>query len=600
MLTSLNKLRELLNKRDKIIFCLLLIGMFIGAGLEVFSIGAIPALIGVAMYPEKIRQFEPAKAVLEFLGITSSQDILIFGSLALIFIFLIKNLYLCFQYYLQIRFSQNRQLRLTRRLFTAYMNAPYSFHLGRNSAELFRNTLQEVARIINKVLLSVLNLTMQSLMMAAIVLMLFVYNPIIALITTGILGIAGGGYQWLIKKKLRKYSQESQEHRKLIFKAIQQGLGVIKELKVLQREKYFIRALDFSLRQVVGADRFQLVTSKIASPYMEFISIAGLLSLVIVLFSIKGEIDSIIQTLSLFTVAFVRLKSNIGQIVTGIGNLRYGIVSINPVYQDLKLLEKNSKQKRGNIRNNHIERFHFSRKITLEDVWYKYPGSNDYAIKDSNLTIIKGHSVAFVGPTGSGKTTIIDVILGLLKPERGKITVDGQDIYDNVTAWYRNIGYIPQVIYLTDDTIRNNVALGLDDNDIDEEQVMQTIQAAHLESFIKTLPDGLETVVGERGIRLSGGQRQRIGIARALYHNPEVLIMDEATSSLDGITEKGVVESINRLKGDRTIIMIAHRLTTVQNCDTLYFMKNGRIECSGDYDELFNVNREFRAMAQAV
>jgi ATP-binding cassette, subfamily B, bacterial PglK len=238
-----------------------------------------------------------------------------------------------------------------------------------------------------------------------------------------------------------------------------------------------------------------------------------------------------------------------------------------------------------------------SRSLSAKAVWYRYPDSEEYALKDVSFTLHKGESMAFVGPTGAGKTTIVDVILGLLEPEKGRIIVDGKDIHADLKAWQRNIGYIPQFIYLTDDTILHNVALGLEDKDIDEEKLWQSILTAQLESFIRTLPDGIETVIGERGVRLSGGQRQRIGIARALYHNPEVLIMDEATSSLDGSTEKAVIEAIEKLKGERTMIMIAHRLTTVQNCDKLYFMKDCRIDSSGSYDELVRNNEEFRRMA---
>lgn len=601
LLASLNKLRQLFTRRDKIGFYVLLIGMIIGAGLETFSIATIPAFIAAAMSPEKIMQFEPAKAVLKFLGITTTQDILLWGSLALILIFLVKTLYLCLQYYMQIRYIQNRRFRLTRRMFTAYMNAPYQFHLARNSAELFRNTIQEVAQIMSGVVQPMINLTMQVLMMLAIFALLFVAQPLMAVVATGVIGVAGGGYQLWVKKKLRAYGREAQEHRTLMVKTVQEGLGVIKEIRVLHREKNFVQTFAFSLWRTIKAMRYQAVTNKITQPYMEFISVAGLLSIAIFLILMGREAKSIAPTLALFAVAFVRLKASVGQVVSEINRFRFDVVSINPVYHDLKILEnKKTHGANTNIKDNAPQRLQLSQKLSMEGVCYRYPDSKEYALKDIHFTLPRGHSIAFVGPTGAGKTTIADVILGLLEPEKGQITVDGKDIYPNLPAWQRNIGYIPQFIYLTDDTIRHNVALGLDDKEIDKEQLWQAIRAAQLESFVQTLPRGIETVIGEHGIRLSGGQRQRIGIARALYHNPDVLIMDEATSALDNVTERSVIQALDALKGDRTIVMIAHRLTTVQSCDTLYFMKNGQIESFGNYSELFSQNHEFRAMAQTA
>ena len=646
LLSSLNKLRALFTRRDKIGFVILLVGMIIGAGLETFSIGIVPAFISVAISPDKIMQYEPAEAILEFLGITTSRDILLWGCVGLLAVFTIKTGYICFQYYLQIRYTQNRRFRLTRRLFTAYMSAPYQFHLQRNSAELFRNTVQEVAEIMGKVLMPMLALTMHGMMMLAILALLFVAQPVMALVATLVLGFAGGGYQWLIKQKLIRYSRQAQEHRMHMIKAIQQGLGVIKELRVLNREKNFVKAMEHSLWQTIKAIRFQGVTQKITAPYMEFVAVFGLLSIAILLMLMGRGAESIAPTLALFAVAFVRLKASIGQVVGGINQLRFGVVSINPVYDDLMLLEKKRSQPRSTASTPSPEaplsdqecspasgsssfsdngssvrlplsasqsdssplplaacrlphdRFPLTEAISLKNIWYRYPDCQEYALKDINLTIPRGHSVAFVGQTGSGKTTLVDVILGLLEPEHGQVCLDGRDILNDLPAWQKNIGYIPQFIYLTDDTIRHNIALGINDKEIDEHQLWEAVRAAQLESFVHTLPQGIETVIGERGIKLSGGQRQRIGIARALYHQPEVLIMDEATSALDNATENAVIASIDELKGQRTIIMIAHRLTTVQNCDQLYYMKNGHILCGGTYTELIMNYDDFRSLAQ--
>ena len=546
-------------------------------------------------------QYEPAEAILNLLGIETPREILLWGCLVLLVIFLVKTLFVCFQYYLQARYIQNRRLSLTCRMFAAYMKAPYEFHLQRNSAELFRNTVQEVLEIIVKVLSSMLTLTMQGMMMLAILTLLFVVQPVIALVGLTVFLCAGGGYLWFVKKKLVSYSRVAQEQRKTVVKTIQHGLGVIKELRVLHREAFFVRTLEKSMQKLVKAIRYQAVTNKVTVPYMEFIAVLGLLCISILMLMLGSAVESIAPTLTLFAVAFVRLKTNIGQVVTGINQFRYGLVSIHPVYNDLMLLEhtrKNLAPKKAGLEPHNPARLHLQKELRLEGVWYRYPESELYSLKDIHLTLPKGDFIGLVGKTGSGKTTLVDVMLGLLIPEQGRITLDGKDIRDDVQAWQRNIGYIPQTICLTDDTIRSNVALGVNAHELNEEQLMAAVRDAQLEDFVNSLPKGLDTVIGERGVKLSGGQRQRIGIARALYHQPEVLIMDEATSALDSATEKAVVASFNLLKKDRTIVMIAHRLTTVQDCNVLYFLRDGRIDSSGTYSTLLKNDSEFQSMAE--
>lgn len=598
--SSLNKLRALFTRRDKFCFLALLLGMIAAALLETFSIGIIPAFISLAITPEKLIQYEPAKEILQFMRVTTSRDILLWGCLILLGIFLIKTLFICLLFYLQAKYIQNRRLDLTRRLFSEYMKASYEFHLQRNSAELFRNTIQEVLEIMVKVLTSLLNITMQGIMMLAILVLLFVVQPVIALVGLAILAIAGGGYIWFVKKKLVSYSHSAQDHRRVLVKIIQQGLGVIKELRVLNREAYFVQALENSMQQLIKAIRYQAVTTKITVPYMEFIAVFGLLCISILMLVQGTTVQELAPTLTLFAVAFVRLKTNIGQIVTGINQFRYGLVSIHPVYNDLMLLEskRNNIIAKASLENHNPDRLHLRNELRLQRIWYRYPGCEQYALKDISITLPKGQTIGLVGQTGSGKTTLVDVMLGLLEPEIGQISVDGKDIRVNLSAWQRSIGYIPQFINLTDDTIRSNVALGVHDHEVNEEQLQTAIRVAQLENFVQSLPKGLDTVIGERGVKLSGGQRQRIGIARALYHQPEVLIMDEATSALDSTTEKAVVASFNLLKKDRTIVMIAHRLTTVQNCDVLYFLKNGRIDSSGTYSALMKHDSEFQSMAE--
>jgi ABC-type multidrug transport system fused ATPase/permease subunit len=595
---SLGKLRQLFNRREKIGFGILLLAMLGSTVLETFSIGIIPVFLNLAMDPEPIIQHKLIGPILSDLGILTAQALLIWGGLALIVVFLVKTLYGFLYTYFQVRYIQNRHLRLTDRLFTAYMNAPYEFHLNRNTSELLRNVRTEANGVIYNVLSPMLSLVMQGLTVLALVGLLIAAEPLLSLAAVTLFGLAGGGYELLLKKRLRTYGQQALVQRHLIVQSVQQGLGALKEVRVLRREAYFARVLRQNLREIMLANRFSNITSGMTAPYMEFLAIAGLLGVGIALVALNRDLESIAGTLILFAAVFVRLKAGVASIVSGFTSLRFNIVSIDPVYEDLKQLERAS--------NAHTSRKSVEQEVplgmqhvlSLESVWYCYPGATVDALKDINVTISRGEAVAFVGPTGAGKTTIVDVILGLLEPQHGQVTVDGKNVYDNLAAWQRTVGYIPQFIYLTDDTIRRNVALGIEDDDIDEAQAWRAVRAAQLEQFVQTLPDGLDTIVGERGVRLSGGQRQRIGIARALYHDPDILIMDEATSALDNATEKEVMSAVNASKGERTLVMIAHRLTTVKDCDRLYFMQNGRIESIGTYDELLETQSEFRIMAQ--
>lgn len=594
---SLSKLRQLFNRREKIGFGVLLLGMFGQALLETFSIGIIPVFLNLVMDPEQIIQHKQIGPILSGLGITTQRTLLIWGGLALIVIFLVKTLYAFLYTYFQVRYIQNRHLRLTDQLFTAYMNAPYEFHLNRNTSELLRNVRTEANGIIYNVLSPMLSLVMQGLMVSALVGLLVTAEPLLSLATVALFGLAGGGYELLLKRRLRTYGGQALVQRHLIVQSVQQGLGALKEVRVLRREAYFARVLRQNLREIMLANRFNNIVSGMTAPYMEFLAIAGLLGVGITLVALERDLQSVAGTLILFAAVFVRLKSGVASIVSGFTSLRFNVVSIDPVYEDLKQLDRvgNARISRKSVGQE--APLGMQHVLSLENVWYRYPGAMVDALKDINVTISRGEAVAFVGPTGAGKTTIVDVILGLLEPQHGQVIVDGKNVYDNLAAWQRTVGYIPQFIYLTDDTIRRNVALGLEDSAIDEAQVWRAVRAAQLEQFVKTLPDGLDTIVGERGVRLSGGQRQRIGIARALYHNPDVLIMDEATSALDNATEKEVIGAVNASKGERTLIIIAHRLTTVKDCDQLYFMQDGYVEAIGTFDELTKGNQTFRAMA---
>ena len=571
--------------------------MMILAGLlEVAGIGMVPAFVSIVANPERALEHETFAPLFRWLGIQESRDLLIYGAIALIGIFIIKNTYILFFRYIEARFIYARRYLFSHRLMTAYMQAPYTFYLQRNSSELLRNVSGEVNLLINQVLKPLLKISKEVIMAISIVIFLLVMEPLITLFVATLLG--GLSYLFLLvtEKRMKTYGKEAQHYRQAMIKTARQAFGGIKDARVMNREPYFIETFRHVAFESSRLQRHKTFIGEIPRPVLETLAVAGIMLIALVMHLQGRPIASIIPVVALFGVAIVRLMPNLQLMTKLLTDLRYNIYAVNPIYDDLTALKKYSQAFAADRKRK--DKTTLTRAITIRDLHYHYPESDEQALDGVSLEIPKGRAIAFVGPSGAGKTTIVDVLLGLLKPQQGEILVDDKNILDSISAWQRNIGYIPQHIYLSDDTLRRNIAFGLPDDKIDDEMVQRAVEQSQLSELVGRLPGGLDTIIGERGTRLSGGQRQRIGIARALYHDPQVLVMDEATSALDNITERHIIEAIDALKGERTIVMIAHRLTTVMNCDVLYMMENGRITDQGTYAELLARNAGFREMAR--
>ena len=517
------------------------------------------------------------------------------AALGLIAVFLVKNVYLAFLAYIQARYNSGRRVAISNRLFRAYLRSPYTFHLQRNTAELLRNTNSESGSIIGGVMMPVMNLVMEALVLDLRV------------------RAAGGRRAGRDTRRLRRdrddhgrvlpghadkieaYAKEEQRHRKLSVQAVNQGLGGFKDARILGREGFFLQSYAESAWFQAEAERFKAVIGALPRLFLETIAVAGMLGVSALLVAQDRPLESIIPTLTLLGVAVVRLMPSFQKITANINSLKWGEKALDAVYDDLVELEAQDREVQERLTSR--APLPFEREIRVDRLSYQYPGQEDLALRDVSLAIPKDASVGFVGPSGAGKTTIVDVLLGLLDPTEGRVLVDGVDVQERLPAWQRKIGYIPQSIYLTDDTVRGNVAFGMADDEIDDDAVWAALEAAQLRDMVEALPEGLDTTVGERGVRLSGGQRQRIGIARALYHNPEVLVMDEATSALDNQTERQFVEALEQLQGSHTLVVIAHRLSTVRNCDRLFMLDEGRLVAEGSYDELLATSEAFRRMA---
>jgi ATP-binding cassette, subfamily B, bacterial PglK len=395
-----------------------------------------------------------------------------------------------------------------------------------------------------------------------------------------------------IKDRTRKFGKAEQHERSVMVKWISQSFGGLKDVRILNREAYFQSKFYKSVDKTAEASLYNQVVSNVPKPLIETVSVLAMLGIIVYLLGRGNEMESVISVLVLFGAAFIRLMPAVQSLASNYSYIKYSSHSIHPIYNDLVKLRRFESETGGGR-----EVLRFSDLIEVRDLSFSYPNSEKKVLSNVNLVIRAGESIAFVGPSGSGKTTLVDILMGLIPLVDGAIYVDGKNINQHSEQWFRNIGYVPQSIYLIDDTIRRNIALGVEDKDIDESRLQRVLEDAQLKEFIEDLDEGLSTSIGERGVRLSGGQRQRIGIARALYHDPQILVFDEATSALDNVTERYVIEAIERFRGKRTVIMIAHRLSTVKKCDRLYFMRNGVIVNHGTYDELVEKDIDFKRIA---
>lgn len=601
MKESFKKIFDLLPNGDFYKIAILFLMMVVASVLALLGVGMVPIFVIAVLDADQVLNLPVLGDILISLDITTQAELALFGSIALFLIFLVKNLFMLFYDYTNEKFMLNRKLFLKNRLFKAYMHSPYMFFLGRNSSELVRNISNEAGSILDGALKPIMTITLHSLITVLIVSALIYTEPFIA--GVGILLFGGFSILFLelTKKSILRYGNEALNHRNFMMKSLLEGLGGFKDAKVLKRENFFLREFNHHADKIRFYDLWSKILRSVPRQIVEMLALSGVLFIAVVMVLQDREVTSIVPIIALFGAAVIKLKPSINTIMDQVNHFRYHLHSINTIYNDLIKLESRKFYKDSHFTGVFVSKnkkpFVIERDIELKNLSFTYPDSDIPAVENVSLRIPKNNAVAFVGPSGSGKTTIADLILGLLEPDSGGVFSDGKNILKNLNNWQKNIGYIPQHIYLLDDSIRKNICFGLEDNEIDEKQLETAIDAAQLRNLINSLELREETIVGERGIRLSGGQRQRIGIARALYNNPQLLIMDEATSALDNITERNVIKAIEKLKGEKTIIMIAHRLTTVKNCDTIYMMKQSEIIGAGTYSELLNKNREFREMS---
>jgi ATP-binding cassette subfamily C protein len=592
---DLKQLRPLLTKRDMWKFVILMGLMFCASLFEVIGVGAIPMYATVLMKPSNLAEIRWVGAWFAGLPSEPNREIALWASLLLILLMVIKSSFLAFVYYVQARIVQGQWVRLCSRMYRTYQSAPYEWHFQRSSSELLRNILNDTGQVLNGVLMSLLDLLMSIILSLSVIAIMMLGTPGVALFGLLILVVGMLFVVRIFQKALRHSGMVTRAEGKEMVQAIQQGFGALADSRIIGCESYFAKIFHSSIERSAKAACLISTIQKGAPLAIETFAFLGLIIVLMLLIRTSLPLAEVLPVISLLGVATIRLKQMANRITAAVNQINASRAFIPGIVEDLRILSE-LKQRRCDkvLSSEDIGPF---KTLKLDRVGYSYPTSEDYAVKEISLEICSGEAISFVGATGCGKSTLVNLILGLLEPKSGTISVNGIDIYTNMDGWRVLLGYIPQSIFLIDDTIRANIAFGVPSEEVDETRVKMVLHSACLDGFVQTLPLGIDEVVGERGIRLSGGQRQRLGIARALYFDPEILVMDEATSALDNTTEAEVMEALNNLKKDRTLIIIAHRLSTVENCDRLYFLDKGHLVACGSYEELKHSVPVFKEMA---
>lgn len=567
------KLGYIFTARDKKKIAFLLVAVVIGSFMELLGVTVFMPFINIISSPQSIQSTWYLRFFYEGLHFTSTRNFMIALSCLIILVYVMKNVYLILEKNCIYKFSYSTQMRLSTRLLETYMKEPYTFHLNKNIATLQRTIQEDTGRFMQVVLYFMELATELVVCMTLGIYLLFVSKSI-TIIVVSLLVVFVGAFLAFTRRYSNQLGRSNQMYQGKIYQWMNQALGGIKEIKILERDAFFVEEYQKYYTKFARGLRLSRTLSILPKYLVEAVAISGLL-LAIIVKMMFGEADLVyyIPQLTMFAVAAFRLMPSVGRINEYATNMLYAFPSVDLIYRDLveieDYVEKQDQEK--------AEDWRLERAIEVKDVTYCYPDTEEAVIDGANLVIPKGKTVAFIGASGAGKTTMVDIILGLLTPQKGTVMADHINVHDKPKTFHAQVGYIPQVIYLSDDTIRNNIAFGVREDEIDEEAVQMALEKAQLTEFIDSLPHGLDTIVGDRGVRLSGGQRQRIGIARALYHDPEILVLDEATSALDNETESAVMEAIDHLQGLKTMIIIAHRLTTIRNVDTIYEVADGRV-----------------------
>ena len=565
---------RMLKKSERRGLGMIFVLMLIGTVLEMFSLGLVVPIVGLLVNPDYLDRVPFVHSL--FGDLTTTQYVL--GAMGLLIgVYIVKTIFLIWKTWVQRGFSNSVTLRIAQDLYENYLRQPYAFHLERNSAIMIRNS-QSSASLMSGVIDPLLLIASEFLVSGGLFILMLLLEPVGSLAAIVVFGSFSVIFRRITSRRITKWGEAQNSYKGSIIQHLQQGFSGVKDIKILGREDYFVASYQRDLSGNAYVQRRYAVAQTLPRFSMELLTIICLGLLVSLMVLSDKALSDILPVLSLFGAAAFRLLPTLSQVINSFMSININRPIVNDLYADLALPipAVTTDQKSRKLLD----------RIDVEGLSFSYARTTRDALNNVSISIRRGEAVGLIGSSGSGKSTLVDILLGLLEPTSGQVRIDGNDIHQNLRGWQDQIGYVPQSIFLTDDTLRRNVAFGLPKDKIDDDAVRSAIRSAQLEEFVASLPEGMETVVGERGVRLSGGQRQRIGIARALYNNPDVLVLDEATSSLDTETEHGVMQAVQALQGDKTVIIVAHRLSTVEYCDRLYRLENAQIVDEGTFSEV--------------
>lgn len=582
--SMLQKISYMFDKRQKRQMAGLAVLILIGGVLETMSVSMMLPVVQVIMDPDSLMTNAYVAGIVKMLHIDSGRQLIILMLGALIVLFFIKNAYLLFQTYVQNTFVTRNRNRMISRVMREFLNRPYEEYLGADIPTVFRLTDSDIPNAFELILVMIQMLT-EVVVTVFICCALVIVSPAMCLFIVVIFLGMTIMITKVLKPRLNEIGRRNQSIQSRIAKWRIQSIYGLKDVKVLHREEFFVR--NYYESGAIGANvaRNYAVLNNLPRLLIETVFMASMLLFIMIYMLRGGDISVLIPQLSAFAVAAIRIMPSASRINTYLSQIAYSQPCLDYLYENLTAEMKADVNgsvtglTNGDRGQTETDRhpLELKDKIVLDHISFTYPNTEKPIFTDAHMEVHKGQSVGIMGPSGAGKSTIVDILLGLLHAQKGTITCDGVNIFDDYASWLGKIGYIPQAIYLIDESIRDNIAFGIDADKIDDKRIWEVLEEAQLKEFVEELPDGLDTTIGDRGVRISGGQRQRLGIARALYHNPEILVFDEATSALDGDTEKAVMDAVNSFHGRKTMVIIAHRLNTIAKCDVIYKVENEKI-----------------------
>ncbi len=597
MLDTYRKILALLDRRERRAFYWLVFLTLVMGLIDTFAVATILPFLAVVANPAMVERSPILAALYNGLGFGSTRDFLLFLGGCVFAIVTFGIAFRAFGFYTIAQFTRMRSLSLATRLLARYLAQPYSWYLDRHSAELGRKVLGEVIEVVSGSIASALRLMPNVVIVLLLILLLVALQPVAALVAAALVSVCYGIVFLLIQGRLNALGEDRLEANRQRFQIFQNALGGIKDVKLLNLEHSFLGQFRGPAIQLANAQAKMTIIGDLPRHVLEAVAFGGMILFVLwLLVAGDGRLDAIVPILGVYAFAGFRLFPTIQQVYAGVATMAFGKPGLDSLYRDLTQAWVDAAPD-----NSALAPLQLRQRLELDQVRFAYPSAGRLALDGLTLAVAAHSTVGLVGTTGAGKTTAIDILLGLLEPAEGALRVDGVVIdRDNVGAWQKSVGYVPQTIFLIDDTIAANIAFGIPADRVDRAALERAARVAQLDVFVATLPKGFDTLIGERGARLSGGQRQRIGIARALYRDPDMLIFDEATNALDNTTERAVMDAVKALGHDKTIVIVAHRLTTVRHCDAIFVLDHGRVVASGTYDALIENSGQFRALHEAA